>query len=318
MNNDFDKNIQELLQSYRESPSVDCWNKIESQLETLQVSNTDSPSSSASSGNGSSLSQFVGTVTGKVVSAVATVAAIGGIVSLVVILSTKTNKEEQNQPAITAQETPQNNLSPAENEVKKIEVNISESKPENENTIDTPHVYEHTDITTYQENENVSPLHTPHISHTPSTSLEPHPAIENSVKQETTPKIEPKPQPPLAVKEPSSAQAVDIKDTHHKLDDYEHESIQDLSHQPDVKIPNIFTPNGDSFNDYFVIGGGIEQFSETHLAVFRRDGKVIYEKANYQNDWNADNIPDGVYYYVFKFIYQGEQFMRNGSITIKR
>ncbi|MDR1182670.1 MAG: gliding motility-associated C-terminal domain-containing protein [Bacteroidales bacterium] len=313
MNNDFDKHIQELLQSYGEQPAADCWDKIESQLEATQATNTDSGSSSASSGNGSSLSHFVGTVTGKVVSAMATVAAVGGIISLVAVLSTDTDTEKQSQPPTTIAETQQNTPASDKNEVKMIEVDIVYSKPENENTIDTPHVHEHTVIIIHPENENIAPIQTPHHL---STTAEHHPSTDNSVKQEATPKADPKPQPPSIVKEPQKEQTTDIKEAHPQPD-FEHENTQDLSHQPEVRIPNIFTPNGDSFNEYFIIEG-IDQFPETHLTVFRQNGKIIYDKTNYQNDWNADNIPDGVYYYVFKFVYQGEQFMRNGSITIKR
>ncbi|MDR1878379.1 MAG: gliding motility-associated C-terminal domain-containing protein, partial [Bacteroidales bacterium] len=87
--------------------------------------------------------------------------------------------------------------------------------------------------------------------------------------------------------------------------------------QPELKIPNIFTPNGDYVNDYFVISG-IEQLSENQLIVYHRNGRIVYDKMNYQNDWNAENIENGVYYYIFKFIYQNTQFMRSGSLTIKR
>ncbi|MDR1459859.1 MAG: gliding motility-associated C-terminal domain-containing protein [Bacteroidales bacterium] len=316
MNNDFDKIIRELLQSYGESPTVDCWNKIESQLETLQTPNPNSSSSSSSapSGGGSSLSHFAGTVTGKTILTAFTAAAVGGIISLAVVYSTKTETAEQTQPTTTIQQELPNSIPLNENDIRIInQTEVSHSEPENENAVNDPHAHEHADTAIRQENENV--LYT-HISVIPTANAVDRTSTENSVKQETTPKIEPTPSP--TIKESPKEQLSDIKHTYPQTDS-EQENVQDidLSKQPKIKIPNIFTPNGDSFNDYFVIEG-IEPFSETHLVVFRRDGSIVYERMNYQNDWNADNIPDGVYYYVFNFTYEGSQFMRNGSITVKR
>ena len=65
-------------------------------------------------------------------------------------------------------------------------------------------------------------------------------------------------------------------------------------------FPNIFTPNGDGKNDKFVIKG-LQQgaYPENKLVIFNRWGKVVYEKINYQNDFDGEGLPDGVYYYVF-------------------
>ncbi|MDX2196656.1 MAG: gliding motility-associated C-terminal domain-containing protein [Cytophagales bacterium] len=64
-----------------------------------------------------------------------------------------------------------------------------------------------------------------------------------------------------------------------------------------LNIPNIFTPNGDAKNDYFEIKG-LLQTSAT-LSVTNRWGNKVYESiANgYKNNWDAANLPDGVYYY---------------------
>ena len=60
-------------------------------------------------------------------------------------------------------------------------------------------------------------------------------------------------------------------------------------------IPNIITPNGDRHNEYFVFEN-IENRSWS-LAVFNRWGKMVFFSENYLNDWRAEDLVDGVYYY---------------------
>ncbi len=92
----------------------------------------------------------------------------------------------------------------------------------------------------------------------------------------------------------------------------------------DVKIPNIITPNGDGFNDKFrimLVGEGAPAFFSTFpnstLIVYNRWGKKVYESNNYQNEWDGDNLTDGVYYWNL-FLADGKDTEMNGSITILR
>ncbi len=61
-----------------------------------------------------------------------------------------------------------------------------------------------------------------------------------------------------------------------------------------VTPPNVFTPNSDNLNETFVIPS---QFSGWKLVVNNRWGEVVYESDNYQNDWSAEGLPSGTYYY---------------------
>jgi gliding motility-associated-like protein len=60
-------------------------------------------------------------------------------------------------------------------------------------------------------------------------------------------------------------------------------------------IPNIFTPNGDGVNDTFFIRN---LPPSTIVKIVNRWGKVVFETANYQNDWKGGDYPDGVYFYT--------------------
>lgn len=63
-------------------------------------------------------------------------------------------------------------------------------------------------------------------------------------------------------------------------------------------VPNIFTPNGDGINDYFIIEN-VERYPNNQLEVFNRWGKIVYKTNNYKNDWNGSGLATGTYYYVF-------------------
>ncbi|MCD4745043.1 MAG: gliding motility-associated C-terminal domain-containing protein [Bacteroidales bacterium] len=106
-----------------------------------------------------------------------------------------------------------------------------------------------------------------------------------------------------------------------------------------LKIPNVFTPNGDGINDKFEIvideegdsGGGTvksissntnseklinDYYLSNTLLIFNRWGKKVYEVNDYKNDWDGDNLSNGVYYYVLKCEGQKSDDVYKGSVTI--
>ena len=87
--------------------------------------------------------------------------------------------------------------------------------------------------------------------------------------------------------------------------------------QPDLRIPNVISPNGDNINDYFVIEN-IGETTHNQLTIYTRNGKVVYDRKDYNNSWNAGDLPAGTYLYWFSFGYAGHEFMRQGSVTVIR
>ncbi len=84
-----------------------------------------------------------------------------------------------------------------------------------------------------------------------------------------------------------------------------------------LSIPNLFTPNKDGVNDFFVIEG-LEQYSSPKLVVRDKNNRVVYQSANYQNTWGGENCADGVYNYEFTFFYNGIESQASGKVRIIR
>ncbi len=87
--------------------------------------------------------------------------------------------------------------------------------------------------------------------------------------------------------------------------------------QAKVIIPNVFTPNGDGFNDLFEITE-LEYYMSNEIMIFNRYGKKVYSRNDYQSDWDGGNLKDGVYFYVLQAVgYFGTDTFK-GSISIMR
>tara|TARA_R110002049_G_scaffold6659_11_gene41472 strand:+ start:2004 stop:4946 length:2943 start_codon:yes stop_codon:yes gene_type:complete len=63
-------------------------------------------------------------------------------------------------------------------------------------------------------------------------------------------------------------------------------------------VPNVITPgNLDGKNDTFEIKG-IENFAKSALTIFNRNGDHVFESEDYKNDWAAQGLNSGSYFYV--------------------
>lgn len=92
-----------------------------------------------------------------------------------------------------------------------------------------------------------------------------------------------------------------------------------------VDVPNGFTPNGDGYNDFFVILN-LEQYPENELLIYNRWGDPVYQAAPYNNDWDGstandkltlrgNKVVDGTYFYVLK-LGEGYEPM-NGFVELR-
>jgi len=66
-----------------------------------------------------------------------------------------------------------------------------------------------------------------------------------------------------------------------------------------VFVPNVLTPNGDGKNDYFIIEN-LELYPENHLSIYNRFGNLVFQMKGYNNSWQGNELPSGIYYYSLR------------------
>ncbi len=83
-------------------------------------------------------------------------------------------------------------------------------------------------------------------------------------------------------------------------------------------IASVLTPNGDGFNDDWVIGG-LEFFPNSMVQVFNRWGQLMFESRGYNTrwdgQWNGRRVAVADYYYVIT--YDESQEPITGTVTVK-
>jgi gliding motility-associated-like protein len=90
--------------------------------------------------------------------------------------------------------------------------------------------------------------------------------------------------------------------------------------EPDPKpvvIPNVMTPNGDNKNDKFIIEN-LMDWDTRELTIMNRWGGMVYQNADYKNDWDGGTLSDGVYFGVLYISHNGVIEQYNFNLTIIR
>jgi gliding motility-associated-like protein len=86
---------------------------------------------------------------------------------------------------------------------------------------------------------------------------------------------------------------------------------------PTIKPGNVFTPNGDGFNDYFEIKN-IENYPDCSVEVFTRWGEKVFESKGYGQPWDGTKagkaLPMSAYYYMIR-LHKNDKPI-SGSVTL--
>jgi gliding motility-associated-like protein len=108
---------------------------------------------------------------------------------------------------------------------------------------------------------------------------------------------------------------------------YTTESSVQVTHSaacdPQIFIPNVFSPNGDGVNDVWEIQvDPALQFSGIECSVFDRWGNTVFYSASIPVEWdghfNGKALQPGVYVYVVKFIRENDVQVLSGGLTLVR
>jgi gliding motility-associated-like protein len=96
-------------------------------------------------------------------------------------------------------------------------------------------------------------------------------------------------------------------------------SVVEVVGQLDIDPMTSFSPNGDSIDDLFVIEG-LENYTNCTVTVFTRNGRKVFEKKSYTNDWDAvENgkiLPAGVYFFLVTC--ENTESNYKGSVLVAR
>lgn len=93
-----------------------------------------------------------------------------------------------------------------------------------------------------------------------------------------------------------------------------------------LKPVNVFTPDGDGFNDCFHFGGFLNECSEFKLIIYDRWGLKMFETKDFNSCWNGrvKNIgrkcPEGTYFYICEYSGESQNILSrfSGTVTLIR
>jgi len=110
-----------------------------------------------------------------------------------------------------------------------------------------------------------------------------------------------------------------------KIDGCEASDTLSVSNSCYLDIPNVFTPNGDGLNDYFLprnlLAKGLATFK---MDIYNRWGELIFETTNtdgrgWDGRFNNTPQPEGVFVYVIDATFiDGEKEHHTGNVTLLR
>ena len=98
--------------------------------------------------------------------------------------------------------------------------------------------------------------------------------------------------------------------------------IEEPETDKNMFVPNVFTPNGDSLNDYYQpYETGLQ---ELELRIFNRWGQKVFESSDPNARWDGrwkgrEDCPEGVYYVLIKARdRKGKQYDFSTTLTLIR
>jgi gliding motility-associated-like protein len=94
-----------------------------------------------------------------------------------------------------------------------------------------------------------------------------------------------------------------------------------LCEDPDIFVPNTFTPNGDGNNDVLLVRG--RSIRELEFMVFDRWGEKVFETNDQDRGWDGTfegkPVDPAVFvYHLTVYCVDGQRFFTKGNVTIVR
>ncbi|MBR0077648.1 MAG: gliding motility-associated C-terminal domain-containing protein [Bacteroidales bacterium] len=308
-----DEEIKRLLENVEVEPSAHCWEAISSNI----AAGTGAAATTAAKVAGHALSTtakvIIGVTSAVAIATTAVILAVTGVFSpketvvaepQIVVVEPDPTEEivpvaEEDAPSVAPVQPAEKTATPASESPSVNTANESPVAAVSESPAPTPKVAAATTTA------DPAPVPAPQAS---VTNVPATPAAAPS-----TPKSAPKPAATSEAVQTSSL--TDLSDP--VLEDAETLSSIDFAPPVALIIPNVITPNGDGYNDVFIIQG-IEKTERNRLIIRNGSGTIVFQTVNYRNDWGAPNLADGTYFYQFVYTLHGIDETRTGTLTIMR
>jgi len=84
-------------------------------------------------------------------------------------------------------------------------------------------------------------------------------------------------------------------------------------------IPNVFTPNGDDWNDELVFVG-VDHTQDYSIKIFNRWGRMVFESTDPDDYWDGDGASEGTYFYELRYtdVCSTEEKLLTGTVSLLR
>ncbi|MDP1728350.1 MAG: LamG-like jellyroll fold domain-containing protein [Bacteroidota bacterium] len=98
----------------------------------------------------------------------------------------------------------------------------------------------------------------------------------------------------------------------------------EILNKPELNIPNVFTPNGDSYNDNFKINYSEKGFEYLTYEIYNRWGDLLYKAKFPGGKWwdgiyKGNPSPEGVYFYIIEAMdITKKKYNLHGSLTLMK
>ena len=304
---DIDELYKDMLQNSEVTPPDSLWDKLSARLSVESATaNTDGSLSDTISSSTKGLVKDATKIATWKVAAIAV--AAGASVATATIISLTGNNDKNVQQQMN----------------KAVEIILPANTVD---TVSTDIFSTSTSITskTYTINDNVSDNKTLHVQ--PSvdinnvatiiqdTSMQAVEQLSSDTNYAVDENKDPDTMVSTVVYEEPAVQDLVMKDTEMMLNiDSLKNVLQEIKDSVNIIIPNIITPNYDSYNDCWKIVG-IEDYYNVHVVIVSRSGMIIYENKRYDNSWCPTDVPDGTYFYAITII--SHNYHKKGVVDIR-
>lgn len=307
-----EKLFKEKFESFEANVNPEVWANIQSGL------------SSVAGSAGGTAAKFT---LGKLITGVVATAGISG--SIWYFSVTENKVAENSLPVQTKKETVLLNKTEPDFSIK----NVSAEKNKNEKTVRS-NGFQHL----ISQNKNAEPieiasLHEPAVLAVPQEEAPPPPSFPYKPKLGKAPKgdrglsrIDQNYLKAKTAKENAEKQSYQNEEEsiseEEPMNDKQHSSVTEKKPAAEINLINVFSPNGDGYNDLFKIN--CKNVLSLSVVIYNQNGEMIARWNTPEGSWdgklmNGNDAPEGVYFYSIKATgADGAETIRNGNLTLFR